>query len=332
MRTLSVIGWIVVAIDLIAAVALYLDRGGDAATRGLGQGLGVVMAGLAAVSAFLLWVGRGSGRAGFGAVGTLLAAAPWVFALALGLKRNGLALIYPSLRDPDVPRQPVPQYAFPDAASRAAAMAIVMNDYARLETLLRATPAPDLAAHDELGRSLLGLAITAAIMDGGSVRDLDGLKFLLAAGARPRPDDLGPGESVMERVAGNRNDRQPLVLKLLLEAGLDPNSPLADPGRPVLFHPDLAPEAARLLLAHGVATGARMTTGGRDDWSPLVYQADLRRWETAAVLLEGRVPPDHGTPPGSVLARVLGNIERGMSDQDRADPAWRKFRTAVGRP
>ncbi len=65
----------------------------------------------------------------------------------------------------------------------------------------------------------LGVALTAsrtAIMDGGSMRDLEGLRLLLAAGARPRPDDLGREESLIEVVAGATSDRAPIVLEQLL--------------------------------------------------------------------------------------------------------------------
>lgn len=330
-RTLAILGWLFVVIDLVAAATLVIRRdGGDAATRGLGQGLGTLLAAIGVVAALMLWAGRAPGRPLLVVVGSVLAVAPVALGVVLTASRQGLALIYPSLRDRGVPREASPQYAYPGVAEREAALALVFNDYAKLDTLLRATPAPDLMARDERGESLLGLATRTAIMDGGSARDLEGLRLLLAAGARPRPDDLGRDASLIEEVAGAANDRAPIVLAMLLDAGLSPDARMHD-GRPVLFHSRLAPEAARVLLARGVDRSARDTRGDAVDWSPVTYQADLRRWATALVLLEGGVPRDHGSPPGAVLARVLRNGEARTTDDERTDPAYRAFMAAVNR-
>lgn len=332
-RTLSYLGLLFVVIDLVTAAALMLRREtGDAATRGLGSGIGTILAVLGVASALLLWVGRAPDRRLIAVLGTVLAAAPVVLAVTLTVSRQGLlGLIYPSMRDRGGPREASPQYAYPDAAGREAAMALVMNDYAKLDTLLRATPAPDLTARDERGQSLLGLATRVAIMDGGAVRDLEGLRLLLAAGARPRPDDVGREESLIELVAGASSTNARIVLEQLLDAGLSPDTPMAD-GRSVLFHQRLTPDAARLLIASGVDRAVHDTRGGALDWSPVTYQADLHHWATALVLVEGGVPRDHGNPPGSVLARVLRNGEAETTDQERADPAFVAFMAAVSRP
>ncbi|MBC7898115.1 MAG: hypothetical protein H7066_22035, partial [Cytophagaceae bacterium] len=153
-------------------------------------------------------------------------------------------------------------------------------------------------------------------------------RLLLAAGARPRPDDVGREETLLELVAGASSDHARIALELLLDAGLSPNAPMQD-GRSVLFHQWLAPEAARVLLARGVDPAVHDTRGGALDWSPVTYQADLRRWATALVLLEGGVPRDHGNPPGSVLARVMKLDEGQVTDDERADPAYAAFMAAV---
>ena len=324
-RTLSILGWIFIAIDLVgAAASIFARDSGDAATRGLGQGLGTALAALGVVAALLLWVGRAPERTFLMVIGTVIAAAPVVLGVTLTVSHNGLGLIYPSMRDRGVPREASAQYAFPDAASREAAHALVMNDYARLDTLLRATPAPDLSARDERGVTLLGIATRAAIMDGGSMRDLEGLQLLLAAGARPRADDAGLDEPLLEVVARATGERGRKAVELLLEAGLRTDTPMSD-GRAVLFNANLTPEVARALLAHGVDRMVHDTRGGAADWSPVTYQADLRRWATALVLLEGGVPRDHGTPVGSVLARVIRNGAPRATNAERADPKYNAF-------
>ncbi len=221
-----------------------------------------------------------------------------------------------------------PQYAYPDAAGREAALALVLNEYAKLDTLLRATPAPDLTAHDERGESLLELATRAALMDGGTMRDLEGLRLLVAAGARPRADDMGREESLIETVAGAEGERGRVVLEMFLDAGLAPDEPTRD-GRSALFYPRLTPDAARLLLARGAKKNVHDTRGGADDWSPVTYQVDLRRWTTALALLNGGVPRDHGTPAGAVLERVLRNGDGRTTDAERADSAYQAFMAAA---
>ena len=89
--------------------------------------------------------------------------------------------------------------------------------------------------------------------------------------------------------------------------------------------------AARVLIARGVKRDVLESRMDRTDWSPVTHQADLRRWATALVLLEGGVPPDHGTPPGSVLVRLMQTKERWITDDDRADPAFRALMALVKR-
>ncbi|MFN7938932.1 MAG: hypothetical protein U0R19_36725 [Bryobacteraceae bacterium] len=329
-RVLFFLGWLLTALDLIWAAVIYFGRdGGDAATRGLGKGLGTMMAVIAVVAAaLLLWGGREAGRPLAVILGTLVAAAPLMLTVVMMGSRQGLGLIYQSLREPKREYQPSPQYAYPDAASREAALELVRNDYAKLEALLKASPAPDLTARDERGVTLLGLAVRVAIMDGGRVEEADGVRLLLAAGARPREDALEPEERLLEAVVSGRTEASRIALELLLDAGLSPDARMKD-GRPVLFHPRLRPEAARVLLRHGVKRDVPDNRGGAGDWSAVTYQADLRNWETALVLLEGGVPQDHGTPPGSVLARVLRNIDAGLMPSDKANAAYQAFLAAA---
>jgi hypothetical protein len=172
------------------------------------------------------------------------------------------------------------------------------------------------------------MAATPRRADWGSMRDLEGLRLLLAAGALPLPDAVGHEESLLELAANAKGDRGRLVLEMLLDGGLSANAPMRD-GRSVLFHTRLTPEGARVLLARGVDRMVHDTRGGAADWSPVTYQADLRNWSTALVLIEGGVPLDHGTPPGSVMARVIRIGKAQVTDEERADPAYKGFMAAV---
>lgn len=332
-RILMVFGWLLVVLDVVAAAALLFGRkGGDAATSAIGPGLGSLLLILGAVAAALLvWGGHGAGRPIVLVIASVLAVTPVAITLALlAPSQRMLGLLYPSMQERKRPMLASPKYAYPDAAGRKAALALVMQDFAQLDTLLRAKPAPDLNAHDELGESLMGLATNVASMDGGAMRDVEGLRLLLAAGGRPRADDMGTGRgtSLIEVVAKGEGERGRTVLELLLTAGLSADTPMND-GRSVLFHQYLTSDAVRVLLAHGANKNVRDTRAGAADWSPVTYHADLRNWATALALLEGGVPRDHGTPIGSVLARVIRNGEAQLTDDDRANASFKTFMASV---
>ncbi len=326
-----VLGWICVAIDALIAAALFFGRsGGDAATRGLGQGLGVALAALGAVAAGMLVVAsRDGGRTLVAALGAVLAAAPLLVAVVLTVSNNAIGWIYPSMRGIRKDGDPV-RYEYPDQASREAALALLMNDYARVDSLLRATPSPDLSARDERGQTLLGLAVGVAVSGIARPVDIEGLRLVLAAGAKPVADAIAGDETLVEYVAGANSPRAAAVMEILLDAGLDPNAPMRD-GRSALFHPYLRPDAARVLLARGVDRMVHDTRGGALDWSPVTYQADLRNWEVARILLDAGVPLDHGTPAGSVLQRVVTNNLHQATDEELADSSYQAVMAAVSR-
>lgn len=214
MRALPVLATIFIVIDLVGAAVLFFSRDvGDAVTRGLGQGLAVALAMLGVVAALLLGAGRATDRSLLVLLACVISAVPAVSAVALTMSRQRvLGMIFPSMRD-HTPREASPKYAFPDSAGREAALAIIYGDFAKLDTLLHATPRPDLTARDELGNSLLGLATSMAIADGGSMRDIESLRLLLAAGARPMPEPAGSREALIEMVAQLNDDRRRKVLE-----------------------------------------------------------------------------------------------------------------------
>ena len=181
-------------VDLIAAASLFFAQDiGDAATRGIGQGFGSALGIIALVAAALLfWGARGEGRSIALVLGAVIAGAPVAMTVTLTVSNHGLGLIFPDLRAPVRPVEPSPQYAYPDPASREAALALVLSDYDKLAALLNATPAPDLMARDEPGESLLALATRPALADRGRRDAAQGPPPILAAGAPAPPTDPLP--------------------------------------------------------------------------------------------------------------------------------------------
>lgn len=325
MRT---IGWLLVAANLIGAAALLLGRdGGDAATRGLGRGVGGLLAVLAIAAAVLLWCGRASGRG----IAVYLAGAIVVIPpilLVLFTTESGLALLYPSRRG--IPRPgPVVRYEFPNAATREVALAIIMEDYARVDSLIK-TAQPDLAARDERGQSLLGIATHHAMIYSATMENLRPLRALLAAGALPRPDDAGRDDLMITKLAQVKGEVGTAALTLLLEAGLSPDERDSD-GRSVLFDNYLTPEAARVLLAHGVSRTPRDTGSARQEWSPITHQAERENWTTAYVLLDAGLPLDYATPPGSRFAQVMANAREIATEADSTNAGFRALVAAAAR-
>ena len=74
MRLLPTLGWILVALDVGAVSVLFLGRdSGDAATRGVGPGLGTLLAVLGMIAGTLLWWGARGGRQSLLGLATLVA-------------------------------------------------------------------------------------------------------------------------------------------------------------------------------------------------------------------------------------------------------------------
>ena len=310
-------GWLLVAANLIGAVALLLGRdGGDAATRGLGRGVGALLAVLALVAAVLLWWGsRASGRGiALLIAGALVLLPPLL--LILFTTDSGLALLYPSRRGIPKPGAVV-RYEFPDAATREVALALIMEDYDRVDSLIK-TAQPDLAARDERGQSLLGIATHHAMIYSATMENLRPLRALLAAGAVPRPDDAGRDELMITKLARVKGEPAAAAFAMLLEAGLSPDERDSE-GQSALFDNYLTPEAARVLVAHGVSRAPRHTNAAQQEWSPVTWQTERGNWATARVLLEAGIALDYATPPGSRFAQVMATALEGASDDDRAD-------------
>lgn len=328
MTLMRIIGWLLVAANLIGAAALFFGRnGGDAATRGVGRGIAGLLAVLALLAALLLWWGgRASGRGIAFYLAAALVVIPPIM-LVLFTTDSGLALLYPSRRGMTKPGA-VPRYAFPDKDTRAVAMAVIESDYPRIDSLLKTTK-PDLAARDEFGRSLLGLATEHAMVWNAPMEYLTPLRLLLAAGAVPRPDDLGSEERLIARLARVTGEPATMAFAMLLEAGLSPNE-LDSDGRSVLFDKYLTPEAARVLLAHGVSRDARDPDAAKKDWSPITAQTEHENWATAHVLLEAGLPLDYATPPGSRFQQVMASAEEGASQEDSTDVGFRALAAAAG--
>jgi hypothetical protein len=323
-------GWLLVVANLIGAAALYFGRnGGDAATRGLGRGIGGLLAVLALVAAFLLWWGsRATGRGIILIIAGAIVVIPPVL-LMLSMSEAGLALLFPSRRG--IPRPgPVVRYDFPDAATKEVALAIVMGAHARVDSLIRTTK-PDLAARDERGYSLLGIATHHAMVYGATMEYLGPLRALLAAGAVPQPDDAGRDELMISMLARGRGEPAATAFAMLIEAGLSPDTPDSD-GRSALFDNYLTPDAAKVLLAHGVSRTPRDPNYSRQDWSPLTSQADRGNWATAHALLEAGIALDYATPPGSRFAHVMATAQERATEADSADVGFRALVTAAAAP
>ena len=73
----------------------------------------------------------------------------------------------------------------------------------------------------------------------------------------------------------------------------------------------------------------RNTLDTHNDLSPVTFHAELGQWATALALLEGGVPRDHATPPGSILEQVIRDGADMITDADRKDPVYHAFIAAT---
>ena len=191
---------------------------------------------------------------------------------------------------------------FESTAMQTMGRAVVARD---LDVLKRVGPTVDVNTAGEGGMTLLALAAERlfvgempASSEGGAIEIV---RTLLALGGRP---DQG--------LVAATGLKQPTLLRLLLDAGANPNLRV-DGGQPLVFQrlSILHPEQLRLLAAHGLD----LNTTAYGDPLP-VSAAIYRRWDLLIVLIElgadtARPRPDGRTVAGELEHQIAEEVSAG---------------------
>ncbi len=301
---IRIVLWIIVACLGVAAIAMSLDRSGDAASRGLGQvfgiALGIVALGgavtlsLSKFSRAWLWVGAG------------ILALPFVVMFVFSVMNSlGEARNQQYVNDLHSGRED-----FRDqAALLAVAEAISKND----ENAIRvaAKNVPDFNAPGREGKTLLFFAVDQALERPELVKAVE---VLLSLGADPNYNNGQLHSFAMWRAVNG----EVRLLKAMLDAGGNPNA-LDFRGHPIVFYnwnenffPADRPMRLRLLLDRGAGVNSILPKTASDfsGYTLLLYRtregsSDHSAYTDAIELLQRGADPNRVADDGMTLAKML---------------------------
>ena len=326
MKPLVILGWLLLAGEAFVVLSLLVTRniGDDAAGRGLATGWGIILGGLLLVAgAAFAWGQFGGPRVLF-YLGLVALAAPLGFLAVRSTKRALAERANRAYWDSVV--------IFPDPRLVRLAAAIDALDTAQVRSI-NSEGGLDFSARHHTGVTILGYAITNALLQGQPPAAVEPVRMLMDAGARPTPDILeaeasGPwaADRLVARLIGG-GEQGPAVLDLVLAAGGNPNARDGD-GRPLLASSYLRPASAEVLVRHGADVNARDSSrADRLGYTPAMLQAVYGEWDLVAFLL------DHGADPGISAAdgRTLRDLVRAASP-GAPDARLTRLRQRLGVP
>jgi hypothetical protein len=332
-KVLITVGWILLALEALAVVALLVTKnmGNDAAGQGVALGYGLVLTPfvLAAAGA-LVWGARGGPRAVLWG-GLVIAFLPLLIGGAL-FARNAADRVAEARHQAEVGR-------FTDTRLTALARAISANHGDTLRTLLAQGPV-NWTARDAVGRTLLGHAIAAATEDfvdyQGTTR-VPMVRQLLEAGAPVARDALAAADSPDARRGGNlvyhlftvHNPSAIEILDLVLSRGMSPNE-LDEDGRPMYFSTFTVVPSLELLQRHGADFTLLDPREDRAGQNALQNAVRLRMWDVAQFFLDRGLDPNATAADGTSARTLFAAVEaenRQYVGDERA--RYEAFRAAV---
>ncbi|MFN8010968.1 MAG: ankyrin repeat domain-containing protein [Holophagaceae bacterium] len=316
MKLLAFLAWSCFAIEAVLVVLMLTDRGGDAASKGLGAFYAILVGAPMAIAAGLLVWGHTSGRKGPVLVGAAITTLPLTVGLVLGAK----GLVRKAARNLSLSKQG----RFSDGRLTELARAIDRGDLDRVKALLQGPP-PDWKARDAFDRTLLGHAVTRA-MDSMEGKDahVEAVKLLLKAGAPPAEDALRPNDgsyaswySLLNTVAGDGSPRGLALLDAFLEAGADPDTKAQYDDHPILFAPWMNVAKFEVFARHGANLQAKDGRSDRKGYSLLMNAVVYQSWKEARWLLEHGVSPEVKGEDGATVDSLLKEAEDRGEDPER---------------
>ena len=296
---------------LILLLLLEPNKGGDAATRGLGPAF-LYLTGAALVTLLVLnllpwpW----TKYAGF-----VLVILPLSF-LLLNLAWPAWTAQQRAARARAEAAKPI----FADPHMERLARLIENGDLADLKQHLASTPSEIVRSED-----LLGFAIQEA--SSSSYRPAEKLQcvqLLLDAGAPF--DTLLKGSTPLHSTASNTGNSA--MLRFLFQRGVDPNT--LDPHfhRPYIFDAVLSSMdpigSVQVFLEFGADPNAKAVFDPEDGpITPLIRAAQFNKWQICAILIEKGARPGFQTPTGKSLSSYMedaaDNIQKYGSPETKAD-------------
>ena len=307
MKPLMIAGWIMLALEVVAVVALAVQKnmGDDAAGRGMGTGFAMILGPIVLVAGgLLLWGSFGGPRPAFW-VGFCLVMAPLGF-LAVNAGGNTLKEMRYAAGRAEFGR-------FSDARLTKIARAIDKRDTDAIQTLLRDGPL-DWTARDARGQTLLGHAIHMAVNEYDTTY-VPAVELLIRAGAPVTNDALSPGRtqaSVSEHnlvyhLFAVHNESAVRILDLVLARGLSPDQ-LDEDDRP-MYYSTFTTRPALEVLAKYKADFTRLDPRtDRLHQNALMNAITFEAWDEARFFLERGLSMDYTAPDGRSARSILAEV------------------------
>jgi hypothetical protein len=292
-KAAAIVFWIGFSLSALLLVAWSLDRGGDAATRGLGKlyallGLPFLVVGLAVFLFAHGTLGRG--------LAVRVAAVPLLLMGLMAANARFGYIVDEYLRSP--------AHIFGGSAGRELGRAIEAQDLARIKSL--AAGGADLNGTGREDIRPLSFALDR--------NKLDAARVLLELGADPTRGRGEAGRPPLVEIASS--DALAELLVAALAHGADPNY-VFSPESGTLVYWAIASRARR-NMEQLVASGARLDL--RDDAhfrsSPLSYALQRRLWDYALFLVEHGAPLSEAPGYNGLQARFANADPPGQGDAD----------------
>jgi hypothetical protein len=328
LKALAILAWTCFAIEAGVVLRMLTDRGGDAASKGLGAFYAILMGVPMTLAAGLLIWGHASGRKGPVIAGAAITTLPLTLGLLLGAK----GLVGKVARHLSLSKQG----RFADGRLTELARAIDRGDLDKVKALLQGSP-PDWKARDAFDRTILGHAVTRALdyMEGKDAH-VEAVRLLVKAGAPPAEDALRPNDgsyaswySLMSTVAGDGGPRGLAALEILLDAGADPNTKSQYDDHSLLFEPWMNVAKFEVFARHGADLHARDGRSDRKGYTLLMNAVVYQSWKEAQWLLEHGVSPDVKAADGATVESLLKEArEAGIEEAKALEAAVAKRRAA----
>lgn len=317
MKLVVILAWACFAAELVLLGLMLADRGGDAASKGLGAFFAVLMGVPMALAAGLLIWGHASGRKGPLIAGAAITTLPLTIGLLLGAK----GMVGKLSRHLTLSKQG----RFSDGRLTDLARAIDRSDLEKVKALLQGPP-PDWKARDAFDRTIFGHAVTRALdsMEGRDAH-VEAVRLLMKAGAPPAEDALRPNDgsyaswySLMNTVAGDGSPRGLALLEILLEAGADPNTKSQYDDHSLLFETWMTVPKLEVFARHGADLHARDGRTDRKGYSLLMNAVVYQQWDSARWLLDHGLSPDVKGGDGATVDSLLKEVREAGTEEAQA--------------
>ncbi len=314
MKIAFIAAWVLFAIEVlwVAMMFIWKDAGNDAAGRGVATGFGTVLLPFILIAGALLYWGQNSPSKALQWTALIVVAVPFLIGGGLWAS-NTVENISHRISAGGAGR-------FSDPHLTNIARAIERKDYPAVEALLKQPAKIDWEARDALDATLLGYAVNRVLADYSGDPSVEGVRLLLARGARS-------SEILLETIISGNTPGSVNLLQAVLEAGANPNSPGPD-GLPLIHitHAWHGLDKLKLLARHGADLQALNNRPDRPQWTALMNAAYMMDWEMALFFLQHGVPPGYVAPDGNTLASIL---KERASNREAPSAAYDEFMAAL---